>query len=282
MPTRAVPNLLPLLIASLALPLSLLADEPKLHVLWDTVSPDGKYALGWTTTEPEDHLYPDQDPTSDSIPVTNWLIEIPTSKTLAQLPNLHFWDLKSKHPDHYWLDTTWSEDSRYLLVLVQQHFSRHNTTVTVLLGDTLAHTALDLTEPISDAIKEKITKTYDGSYFLNPWFFGDDRFLLSGDAGKHDYDFTFQFDKSGKSLVLEKTTPPKSTGESPDRQLNRAYRKLHGLLSPDDQKTLVEDQRAWLTKRDAIKSGTKKDEFINARATELENRATQIINQKSD
>jgi hypothetical protein len=282
MPTRAVPNLLPLLIASLALPLSLLADEPKLHVLWDTVSPDGRYALAWTTTEPEDHLYPDQDPTYDSIPVTTWLIEIPTSKTLAQLPNLHFWDLKSKHPDHYWLDTTWSEDSRYVLVLVQQHFSRHNTTVTVLLGDTFAHTALDLTEHISDAIKEKVTKTYDGSYFLNPWFVGTDRFLLSGDAGKHDYDFYFQFDKSGKSLALEKTLPPKSTGENPDRQLNRAYRKLHGLLSADDQKTLVEDQRAWLTKRDAIKSAAKKDEFVNARSTELENRATQIIAQKSD
>jgi len=109
MPARAVPNLLPLLIASLALPLSLLADEPKLHVLWDTVSSDGKYALGWTTTEPEDHLYPDQDPTYDSVPVTTLLIGLPTSKTLAQLPDLHFRDLKSKHPDHYWLDTASSE-----------------------------------------------------------------------------------------------------------------------------------------------------------------------------
>ena len=280
--TRAVTKFLPLLIASLAVPLSALADEPKLHVLWDTISPDGKYALGWTTTGSDDDLNAYDDPTEDSTPVTTWLIEIPTSKTLAQLPDIHYWNLKSAHPDHYWLDTVWSEDSRYLLVLVQQHFSRHNTTVQVLLGDTIAHSALDLSEHISDAIKEKVTKTYDGSYFLNPWFVGDDHFLLFGDAGQHDYDFSFQFDKGGKSLTLEKAVPAKSSRDSADRELNRAYRKLHGLLSPDEQKTLVEDQRAWLTKRDAIKSADKKNEFVNTRSTELENRATEIIGQKSD
>jgi hypothetical protein len=280
--TRAVTKFLPLLIATLAVPLSALADKPKLHVLWDTVSPDGKYAIGWTTTGSDNDLNADDDPTNDSTPVTTWLIEIPTSKTLAQLPDIHYWNLKSAHPDHYWLDTVWSEDSRYLLVLVQQHFSRHNTTVQVLLGDTIAHSALDLSEHIRDAIKEKVTKTYDGSYFLNPWFVGDDRFFLYGDAGEHDYDFFFQFDKGGKSLTLEKAVPAKSSTETPDRELNRAYRKLHGLLSPEEQKTLVEDQRAWLTKRDAIKSADKKSEFVNTRATELENRATEIIGQKSD
>ena len=165
---------------------------------------------------------------------------------------------------------------------MQQHFSRHNTTVTVFLGDTIANSVLDLTEQISDAIKEKVTKTYDGSYFLNPWFVGSDRFFLYGDAGQHDYDFFFQFDNSGKSLTLEKAIPAKSSSESSDRELNRAYRKLHGLLSADDQKTLVEDQRAWLTKRDATKSAAKKDAFANTRSTELENRAREIIGQKSD
>jgi hypothetical protein len=277
---RAVTNRLPLLLAFFAISLSAFADEPKLHVLWDTVSPDGNYALGWISTGSDDGTSAYGDPIDESTPVTTWLIEIPTPKTLAQLPDLHFWDRKSTHPDHYWLDTVWSETSRYLLVLVQQHFSRHNTTVQVLLGDTIAHTALDLTEPIGDAIKTKVTKTYDGSYFLNPWFSGNDHFLLYGDAGQHDYEFSFQFDKGGKSLALEKALPAKSSTESADRELNRVYRKLHGLLSADDQKTLVEDQRAWLTKRDAIGSLAKKNAFINARSTELENRAAAIIAEK--
>ena len=282
MPTRAVTKLLPLLIASLAVPISALADEPKLHVLWDTVSPDGKYALGWTSTDPDNDFGPDEDATGDSLPVTTWLIDIPGSKTLAQLPDLHFFSLQSVHLAHYFLDTAWSEDNRYVLVLVQQHFSLHDSTVQVLLADTTAHSAVDLTEHIENLIKAKVTKTYDGSYFQNPWFVGGNRFFLHGDAGKHDYDFFFQFDKGGKSVALEKAVQEESSQDSPDRRLNRAYRKLHGLLSADDQKTLVEDQRAWLTKRDAIKSAAEKDEFINARSLGLETRATDIVSQKSN
>jgi hypothetical protein len=210
------------------------------------------------------------------------LIEVPGSKTLAQLSNLHFWNLKSKYLDHYRLDTAWSEDSRYLVVLLQQHFSRHNTTVQVLLADAIAHSAVDLSEHIGDLIKAKVMKTYGGSYFLDPWFIGNNRFSLFGDAGEHDYDFFFQFDKGAQSVSLEKTVPAKSSIESSDRELNRAYRKLHGLLSADDQKALVEEQRAWLTKRDADKSPAKKDELVKGRSTELENRAAEIIGKKPD
>jgi uncharacterized protein YecT (DUF1311 family) len=60
------------------------------------------------------------------------------------------------------------------------------------------------------------------------------------------------------------------------------YRKLHGLLSGDDQKALIEEQRAWLTKRDAIKSAAEREKFVAARSSELENRAGEISWQRSD
>lgn len=282
MTTRAVPTLLALLIAFVVVPLSVFADEPKLHVLWDTVSSDGKYALGWSTTDSDTDFNADEDPTDDSIPASNWLIEVGTANKLIQIPDLHFWYLSSQRLDHYWLDTVWSEDNRYVLILVQQHFSRVNTTVKVLLGDATGRKVVDLTEHIGDLLKAKVMKNYGGSYFMNPWFVGADHFVLWGDAGEHDYDFFFQFNKAGESLSLAKTVPANSSTESSDRALNRGYRKLHGLLSGDDQKALVEEQRAWLTKRDAIKSAAKKEAFVSARSSELANRATEIVEHRSD
>jgi hypothetical protein len=50
--------------------------------------------------------------------------------------------------------------------------------------------------------------------------------------------------------------------ESSDRFLNRAYGKPHGLLAPAEQKELADEERAWIVKRDAIKTVTEKNEFI--------------------
>ena len=281
MTTRAVPTLLPLLFIFLAPIFSGFCDEPKLHVLWDTISPHGNYALGWSTTDPESELSPFEDPTDDSS-VTTWLVEVATSNKLIELPDFHFWKLKSKRLDQYWLDTVWSEDSRYLLILLQHHITHVSTTINVLLVEVSAHRAVDVTQRIGDLIKDEVQKNYGGSYFENPWFIETDRFSLFGDAGEHDYDFVFQLNKAGHSLTLAKAIRTKSANEDSDRRLNRSYRKLHGLLSGDDQKALIEEQRAWLTKRDAIKSAAEKEKFVAARTSELENRADEISWRRSD
>jgi hypothetical protein len=265
------------LLAVFAFPISVLAEDQKAHILWDTASPDGKYAIAWTTTDPEAA----PDPTDDPNPVSNWVIEIATSQKIADLPGLHFWWSKHEALDHYFLDSVWSDDNRYLLILLNQHFSLHDTTYTVLLADTAARKATDLTDHITDAIR-KLNQRYDGSYFVNPWFVAADRFLLTGDAGKREYDFYFEFAKAGETLKLAKAVLTDTESESANRYLNRSYRKLHGLLSDDEQKALVDEERAWLVKRDEIKSPKQKQEFITQRGNELQSRAYDIVQQKSD
>jgi hypothetical protein len=252
------------------------AEEPKWHVLWATVSPDGKYALAWSTTDPD--ARPDPDDIDNEI--SNAVIEIATSQKVADLSDLRFWQLKDDHPEQWWLDTVWSDDSRYLLVLLNRHWTHVTTTMMVLLADTVNRRGLDLSDRISKLISAKVTKDYDGSYFENPWFVGTDRFSLIGDAKDRTYAFYFQFANS--PLALAKAVPATSQEETPDRALNRVYRTLHGLLSPDQQKALVEEERAWLVKRDAIKSGTKRDEFINERSKELQERLDKIIQEKPE
>jgi Lysozyme inhibitor LprI len=268
---------LSLLLTTVAIPISVYAEDNQSHILWHTVSPDGKYAIAWATSAPEPPLDPQDEPN----PVSNWLIEIATSKKIADLPGLHFWWSTHEALDHYFLDTVWSDDSRYLLILLNQHFSLHDTTVMVQLADIAAGKATDLTDPITDAIK-KLHKNYDGSYFVNPWFVAADRFFLVGDAGEREYDFYFEFAKAGQTLRLAKAVPTDTDGESSDRYLNREYRKLRGLLSADEQKALVEEERAWLRKRDATKSAKQKEAFTTDRGNELQLRADKIVDQKSD
>ena len=268
---------LSLLLTTLAIPVSVRAEDHQFHILWSTVSPDGKYAIAWATSNPEAAPDPEDEPN----PVSNWLVEIATSKKIADLPGLHFWWSTHEALDHYFLDTVWSDDSRYLLILLNQHFSLHDTTIMVQLADIAAGEATDLTDPIDDAIK-KLNKNYNSSYFVNPWFVAADRFLLVGDTGKREYDFYFQFAKAGQTLKLAKAVPTDTESESSDRYLNREYRKLRGLLSADEQKALVEEERAWLVKRDAIKSAKEKEAFMTERGNELQERAYKIVDQKSD
>jgi hypothetical protein len=48
-------------------------------------------------------------------------------------------------------------------------------------------------------------------------------------------------------------------------------------LSAADQKSLVEEERAWLIKRDAIKSDPQKEALIAARTQELQTRVENIL-----
>jgi hypothetical protein len=53
-------------------------------------------------------------------------------------------------------------------------------------------------------------------------------------------------------------------------------------LSAVDQKSLAEEERAWLIKRDAIKSESEKKAFIVARAAELQTRLQNILETREE
>ena len=267
-----------LLLTFLAIPFSVFAENERLHILWETVSPDGKYAIGWTTTDETDYL---ADPTDDPNPVSNWVIEIATSKKLFELPDLHFSQLKTEHLDHYLLDSAWSANSRYLVVVLNQHFSLHTTSLTVLLADMVTRKALNSVDSITKKISAKF-KDYDGPEFENPRFATVDMFCLEDTLGGEPYDFYFRFADGGKVLKLESAIHSGPSGGTMDTTLNRDYRRLYGLLPSDQQKALLAEERAWLEQRDAIKSPKEKDAFVSARCAELEERAHKIIDEKSD
>jgi hypothetical protein len=84
-----------------------------MRVLWNTISPDGKYAMAWSTTGSvalDDLPLPDE--TNDN-PVSNHVIEVVSGKIVLTLPGGHYWEgYGAAHPNHFSLETVWSEDSR--------------------------------------------------------------------------------------------------------------------------------------------------------------------------
>jgi hypothetical protein len=227
--------------------------------MWDTISSDGKYAIAWSA-----------NPANEDDPASDWVIDAATSDKILELTGLNY------KRDRFRLETAWSADNRYLLVLLDVHYSRYDGTESVLLADTVTRKSVDLSPRISKIFSGKKDKAYL-LYYHNPWFVDADRFLLEDGADKKFY---FQFVNSGEKLSFIKSGSADSPLEWADRDLNRVYRKLHGLLSADDQKALVEEERAWLVKLDPIKSEKKKTEFVQARWEELLTRASKIISDR--
>ena len=72
------------------------ADE-KVFIFWDTVSPNGKYALAWTkagSVEPDLMPYPD-DPKGG---VKDWLLEVASRKPTVLLPDAAYWEATGLSP----------------------------------------------------------------------------------------------------------------------------------------------------------------------------------------
>jgi hypothetical protein len=272
---------------------SALAEQSKLFVFWDTVSPDGKYAIAWSTTgkvTPDDLPLPSEPGEN---PVANYVVEVASRKIVVQLPEGHYWDLHGAgRPNHYSMETVWSENSRSMLAIYDSRWS----TDAVFLVDLSVPRAVRIEKQLEASFKRTLQSTRGSQYtqyedrlaitFGSPWFVASDRFLVSAyaeipkqESPDFNLDLYFQIENGGTSVTLANSGP--SSGQEPaDRALNRIYRKLHGLLSADDQKSLVEEERAWLIKRDAIKTGPQKEAFIEARTQDLQSRVEKIIEAK--
>jgi hypothetical protein len=271
------------------------AEQPRLHILWDTVSPDGKYAIAWSATgdtTPDLSAPPSE---TDKSPVANYLIEVATGKLLLQLPECHYWDsYAAGHQNHFSLETGWLEGSQSLLAIYNSRWS----TDAALLVDVSLRRAVSIKNQLEASFKEALKSTRGKDYtkykdslaieFGSPWFVAPGQFYVSGNASipkKESPNFNlglfFKVANDGIGVILAKFETS-SHQESADRSLNRVYRKLQGLLSSDDRKILIEEERTWLTKRDAIRSEQHKAAFIEARRQELQTRLASILEAREE
>jgi hypothetical protein len=263
------------------------AGETKVFVFWDTVSPDGKYALGWSTAgslEPDD-LADDTDKENSNI--KNGLVDVASRKILLVLPGAEYWDLppNGMHPNHYSMSTVWSDDSASLLAIYDSRYKSDQ----VYLLDVKMMRVKNLIDDLHSAFYKAARDKADSYYrkygkehylwFLNPWFVGHDRFEITGSTFVSKFDsntialaLTLQFAPAGGLSLNKSENLDEDIDESDDRKLNREYRSLIGLLTSDERKALIEEERAWIGQRDAAKDEQAKDDLVAARIQGLYNR----------
>jgi hypothetical protein len=266
------------------------ADE-NVFIFWDTVSPNGKYALAWTkagSVNPDDMPYPD-DPEGG---VKDWLLELASRKPTVRLPDAAYWRFGDYRPNHYSLETVWSEDSSRLLVLLDSRYS----TDQVLLVDPREGRVHDFAKSMQRGLYQVLRRsggtghgeTVNDYYmtFSNPRFTGRDMVQVYGDATIHlkssdfqDFEYYLTFGIGPDSFSLQKAAALTDVfEESSDRQLNRVYRTLIGLLSPSEREALIQEERTWIAKRDATNGSQAKEDLTKARVEELSKRKDDRIN----
>jgi hypothetical protein len=274
-----------LLLVALAVASSANAEDQKVIVFWRTVSPNGKYALAWTKTgsiAPDDMPPPDEE--GD---VQNWLMELDSRKLMLVLPHAAYWVLPNgNRPNHFDMDTVWSDDSSSLLVVIDSRW----TTYHVFLVNPRQRQARDLTEPMERTVDRILRREGGNTYrkqaeryavtFSSPWFVSRDRFDIFAYAaipkaaeGDFSYSLTFSLNSGGNGISLERASVSEpEVGESSDRQLNREYRSLIGLLRPAEREALVQEERAWIIQRDATNGTEAKEKLVKARIADLSQR----------
>jgi hypothetical protein len=261
------------------------AEDQKRFVFWDTVSPNGKYALAWTKTG-SIALDDMPSPYLGDHSVQNWLMELDTRKLTILLPDARYWLLDGFRPNHFSMDTVWSDDSSNLLVAVESRW----TTDQFIFVDTKRLQARNLAEPMRKAFVQVLRRDGGNLFkkraedykftFSAPWFVGRNRFDVSANAsipktteGEFNYDLTFDYNSGSNRITLEKSSVSgPDTTESSDRELNQVYRSLIGLLQPAEREALVQEERTWIAERDAAKGSQAKEKLVRARIEELTKR----------
>lgn len=263
-------------------------EDRKIIIYWDTVSPNGKYALAWTKSgaiDLDDMPYPDDKDGG----VQNWLIELESRKLVLLIPGAYYWSLPDgSRPNHYAMETVWSDDSSNLAIVLN---SRWETEEIFLVTSEPARVK-EITDKVLNAFKQVLHREGGSGYnrhaadyayaFDSPWFLSNNRFEIraSADIPKSEDDYftyamTFGF---GSGLAtFEKAVVTNSTGESSDRQLNRIYRSLMPMLQPAEREALIKEERAWILQRDATKGSDAKEKSVQDRIEELSNRVARKV-----
>ena len=257
-------------------------EDRKTIIYWDTVSPNGKYALAWTKSgaiDLDDMPYPDDKDGG----VQNWLIELESRKLVLLIPGAYYWSLPDgSRPNHYSMETVWSDDSSNLAIVLN---SRWETEEIFLVTSEPARVK-EITDKVLNAFKQVLRREgsgynrHAGNYvyaFDSPWFSSNNRFEIraSADIPKTESDYftyTMTFGFSSGSATFEKAAVTASTGEPSDRQLNRIYRSLIPILQPAERDALIKEERAWILQRDATKGSDAKEKVVQDRIGEMSNR----------
>jgi hypothetical protein len=263
-------------------------EDRKTIIFWDTVSPNGKYALAWTKSgaiDQDDMPYPDDKEGG----VQNWLIELESRKLVLLIPGAYYWSLLDGYrPNHYSMETVWSDDSSNLAIVLNSRWE----TEEIFLVNSKSARVKDIKDKVLNAFKQVLRRVGGSGYnrhaadyayaFDSPWFLSNNRLEIRASAdipktGGDYFTYIMTFGFGSGLATFEKAVITDSTGEPSDRQLNRVYRSFMPILKPAEREALIKEERAWILQRDATKGSDAKEKLVQDRIGELSNRVARKV-----
>jgi hypothetical protein len=298
-------NLSLVLIGLAWVPVAALAAE-KYAVLDETESPDHRYAIGWGMKGIDDIAKADPLK-ADSDEVENYVVDL-KEKTIVTPLRSAYWHFQDSHPNHRDFETKWSADSAIVVALYTMRWGDLGSFEAVLIEEGKAVAKLDLGKSIEPAFRRFLAQSWPEytrlKNSIDPLFSGlkvEREGILSvtvmggipgdksGESFSEEAAVQFSVVKDGTDLLrcdvlgIAKARPERQAPPTPaptadptakaDKNLNAAYKALQSKLDQSGREVLKAEQRAWLLERDKITDSTKKIEFIEKRAAELEARA---------
>lgn len=278
-------------------------------VIPGTRSPDGRHELAWTVkndkadewdwdTLNRENTAIEDLPDFDFEDVQGCMIDPRSGRVLAKL-RCNFWVAPDgRKPNHHMLETAWSKDGRWLVVLHQLRFDNGSMEVVHMKDGEVAGT-LDACEPLENSVRDYLKmrhgRRYDrdkeaiviGFHGLRPWGDATFRFMACSGAPKRitegvledDACVVFQVAQGEQGLGLkvlsikaqEAADEILSTKElvDADKELNRIYQAVRQSLGEAQRAELGKAQQAWLGQRDAIEDEPERLAFIRKRTAEL-------------
>jgi uncharacterized protein YecT (DUF1311 family) len=269
----------------------------------DTISPDGKYCLGWgvTTEANKDARALAELPFDEDLnfegEVENFLIEMKTRKVVATIPGLDYFASGQIRMNHGSLTVAWSPDSRFAVAVQGGRYGTED----VGWIDARLQKATNIGDDISDVLRTIVRQKHGKKaesqrtyvHFDRPLFQGPGVLLLdctlSGFISKFDEElesFPYRLklnvggagDRTKVKLVASRVLSSKETeyeyidDDKVEAELNKVYGALRSKLDAAGKESLKVEELAWLKLREEMPTEDKKLDFTRIRIRELRGR----------
>jgi uncharacterized protein YecT (DUF1311 family) len=270
----------------------------------ETVSPDGKYCLGWgVKAKPNDDArglaeLPFEEELDFEADVEDFVIEMKSRKVVATIPGLDYFASAHWHKNRGSLTVAWSPDSRFAVAI---QGGRYGTEGTAWI-DVRQQKATSIEEDISDVLRAIVRQKHGKKaesqrtyvHFDRPVFQGSEVLLLdctlSGFISKFEeeiesFDYRLKLNVAGTGegrkvrLLASRGLSSKETeyeyidDGKVEAELNKAYGALRSKLDSAGKETLKAEELVWLKLREEMPTEEKKLDFTRIRIRELRGRA---------
>jgi hypothetical protein len=278
-------------------PLQLFADAKAGQVLWNTVSPNGTYAVAWSeldsTSKDNDQAAANGGPATE-LSIVNIQTQQPVlgfsgfkatdfgPLGLIDDSSIHSFCAWAPQEDHLLIVNALNPLACLQVDLPDGRVSKVGSTMVAaasrIANGKTTRKPNNLAQPASlSIIDAHFISSHECYVTVN---------IDSGTSSETRVDLYFQVNAGGNSLAFERSEPypnpnqPLGASILAGRQVERLYQSLRGVLNEPNRRLLTTEQQSWLGARETFTNYQDRVVFARARIAELKQKLQEELQKK--